>query len=339
MFSNRLPLSALIEHCRGMRHMLEAGLTLPQAMKHQAKSGPAPLRPIAKRLAEKLASGESLHDALEEEKQFFPPLYLAIGEVAEETGTLPEALSELENFFTMQLSLWKKFIAQITWPCIQFVLATLVISLVIYLLGIINSGSHGIKILGLQGPSGAALFFFGIWGFILGVFVFIYVLRHVVGRGPFIDNLAMHLYGIGPTMEALALARFSLGMALGQEAGLTPEQAVKLALEATSNYAYIDRIPSCQAMLKNGESLTDTLREQRLFPEVFVDIVHTAEVSGSEPETFSRQAKQYSEIAETRLKILATIAYWVVWGLVAAFIIVLIFNIYGNYLNALSGIG
>lgn len=322
-----------------MRHMLHAGLTLPQAMKHQAKSGPAAIRPIARRLTEAMEDGESLQDALENEKEYFPPLYLSIGAVAEETGTLPEALKELENFFAMQLSLWKKFIAQITWPCIQFVLATLIISLVIYLLGILGGGSHGMSVLGLQGPKGAAYFFFGIWGFILAIYVFIYLLRNVVGRGPFVDRLFLSLYGLGPALEALALARFSLGMAVTQEAGITPERGIKLSLEATSNFAYIDRVESCQAMLKSGDSLTDTLREQHIFPEVFVDIVHTAEVSGTEPDTFARQAKQYSEIAEARLKILGQVAYWVVWGLVAIFIIVLIFNIFSQYLSALGGIG
>lgn len=339
VFSNRLPLASLIEHCRAMRHMLESGLTLAQAMKHQAKSGPAAVKPVAKRLADELEEGSDLQDALQGEKQYFPPLYLAIGSVAEETGNLPEALRELENFFTLQLSLWKKFIAQITWPCIQFVLATLVVSLVIYLLGIIHSGSHGLNVLGLQGPAGAAAFFFGTWGFILAIVVLIYFFRNVVGRGPMIDRLALGLYAIGPTLEALALARFSLGMALTQEAGVAPENAVKLSLEATSNYAYIDRTTSCQSMLRSGDSLTDTLREQHIFPEVFIDIVHTAEISGTEPDTFARQAKQYSEIAETRLKVLGQVAYWIVWGLVAIFIIVLIFNIYGQYLNALSGIG
>src|SRR5437868_973362 len=126
LFSNRLPMSVMIEHCRALRHMLSAGLTVAQAMKHQAKSGPALLRPIAKRLAVQLEQGEDLNSALQEEAKYFPPLYLAIGAVAEETGTLPEALRELEDFFTLQQTLWKRFISQITWPLTQFVLATLI---------------------------------------------------------------------------------------------------------------------------------------------------------------------------------------------------------------------
>ncbi|MBL8822762.1 MAG: type II secretion system F family protein [Planctomycetia bacterium] len=339
MFSKQLPLAALIEHCRATRHMLETGLTLPQVMSHQAKSGPAAMKPVAKRLAASLKAGESLQDALEEEKEYFPPLYLSLGAVAEETGNLPEVLRELEHFFSMQLSLWKKFVAQITWPCIQFVLATLVVTLLIWLLGILGDGKHGMSVFGLQGSKGAAIFFFGVWGFVLAIFVGIYVLRNVVGRGPLIDGMALKLYALGPTLEALALARFSLGMSVTQEAGVAPETGIKLALESTSNHAYIARVVPAQSMLKSGETLADTLREQHIFPEVFVDVVHTAEVSGKEPETFARQAKQYSEIAEARLKILATAAYWLVWLMVAIFIIVLIFNIFSQYVSALSGIG
>jgi len=338
VFSNRLPLKVLIEHCRALRHMLSAGLTAAQAWKHQAKSGPALLRPIAKRIASRMEAGEDFQAALADEAKYFPPLYLAIGAVAEETGTLPEALRELEDFFTLQQTLWKRFISQITWPVIQFVLATLVISLVIWLLGVISGGSHGMTVLGLQGSSGSAIFFFGIWGTILGIFVLVQVLRHSVGRGPGIDRFFLRLYALGPALEALALSRFSLGMSVTLEAGVPIAEAVKLALEATSNYAYIARVKPAMAMLKSGQELAETLREQGIFPEQFVDIVETAEVSGNEPEVFYRQSKQYGEIAEVRLKVLATVAYWIVWLMVAIFIIVLIFNIFNQYLNQLNSI-
>jgi type II secretory pathway component PulF len=338
VFSNRLPLSALIEHCRALRHMLEAGLTMAQAMKHQAKTGPAAFRPVAKRLAESLEQGEDLQSALKEVSDRFPPLYLAIGSVAEETGTLPEALRELENFFTLQLSLWKKFISQITWPCVQFVLATIVVSLLIWILGVLSGGSHGMSVFGLQGASGAAAFFFTVWGIVLGLFVLLYFLRNVVGRGPMIDRTFMRLYAVGPMLEAMALSRFSLSMAVTMDAGVPIAEAARLAMNSTSNFAFIDRIPQTQSMLREGQTLTESLRAQHLFPDVYLDIVHTAEISGKEPDTFQRQARQYNEIAETRLKILSTAAYWLVWGIVAVFIIILIFNIYSQYLNQLNQI-
>ena len=39
MFSSRLPLSALLELCRSLKHYLGAGLTLVDAFAHQAKRG------------------------------------------------------------------------------------------------------------------------------------------------------------------------------------------------------------------------------------------------------------------------------------------------------------
>jgi type II secretory pathway component PulF len=316
--------------------MLEAGLTMAQAMKHQAKSGPAAIRPVAKRLASHLEEGDDLQTALKEVADRFPPLYLAIGSVAEETGTLPEALRELEEFFTLQLSLWKKFIAQITWPCVQFVLATLAISGLIWILGFLGADKFGMNVFGLSGASGAAIFFFTTWGIVAGFFVMIWFFRNVVGRGPAIDRFLMWLYALGPMLEAMALSRFSLSMSVTMEAGVPIPKAAKLSLESTSNYAYIDRVKPVQSMLKEGQTLTEALRAQHLFPEVFLDIVHTAEISGKEPESFYRQSKQYNEIAEMRLKILTQAAYWVVWGTVAVFIVITIFNIYGKILNQYS---
>ncbi len=316
--------------------MLSAGLTLAQAMKHQAKSGPAAIRPVAQRMAQRMEQGEDLQAILKEEADYFPPLYRAIGSVAEETGTLPEALRELESFFTLQNSLWKKFLAQITWPCVQFVLATLVVSLVIWLLGIIAGGSHGLSVFGLQGGTGALIFFFGVWGVVIGLFTLLFFFRNVVGRGPGIDRLLLKLYAIGPLLEALALARFSMGMALTMEAGVPVDEAVGLSLDATNNFAFTDRKGYCQSMLKSGDSLTETLQAQHIFPEVFTDIVHTAEVSGTEPETFQRQSQQYNEIAEVRLKVLSQVAYWIVWGMVAIFIIALILNLFGQYASMIN---
>jgi type II secretory pathway component PulF len=338
VFSQRFPLKAMIEHCRGVRHMLSAGLTLVQAMKHQAKSGPAVMRPTMAQVAARLEQGENLPSALREVEHRFPPLYLAIGAVAEETGALPEALRELEDFFAFQSSLWRKFLAQITFPCITFVFATIIVSILIWLLGVINPGQHSLSVFGLTGGSGAMIFFFTVWGFVFAIAAIIFFLRNVVGRGPAVDRFFLSLYALGPTMEALALSRFSLAMSVTVEAGVPIHNAVALSLGATSNYAYSAKAPACVQMLKKGETLAETLKAQRIFPAEFIDIVHTAEVSGKEPDAFARQSKQYTEIAEIRMKILAQAAYWIIWGSVAVFVIILLFHIYGQYISMLNSI-
>jgi type IV pilus assembly protein PilC len=96
LFSSRIPLSSLIELCRALRHNLSAGLRLVDVFRQQAKRGPARVRPVAERITQELERGGDLEGALEREKAAFPPLFLGLASVAEQTGNLPEVFRELE---------------------------------------------------------------------------------------------------------------------------------------------------------------------------------------------------------------------------------------------------
>ena len=99
-FFTQIPLRNLIEFCRVLRHNLAAGLTLRRVFRQQAERGPYSVRPVAQRISEKLEQGESLEAALKDEKHKFPPIFLSLTAMGEESGNLPEVLAELEEYFT-----------------------------------------------------------------------------------------------------------------------------------------------------------------------------------------------------------------------------------------------
>ncbi|HMP04508.1 MAG TPA: type II secretion system F family protein [Gemmatales bacterium] len=336
MFSSQIPLAALIDHCQALRHQTDAGLGLARAMKQQGERGPRPVRPIAARLARRLEQGDDLADALEDEARFYPPLFRAICRVAEASGSLPEAFRELEEYYRMQQLLWREFIKQITWPAIQLVLAILVIALVIYILGIIPA-NETFTILGLKGAVGVQIFLGTVFAVtVLGVAGY-WITRQVLGAGGAVDRFLLRIPYLGGCLQALALSRFSLAMSILIEGGSKINEALRLSLGATANDAFVERTKPAVAMIKGGNSLTETLREQPLFPSDFVDIVETGEVSGREPAVFHKLAEQNHELAATRMRVLATVAARLVWLLVAVFIIIIIFNIAFQYLNVIQG--
>lgn len=337
MFSKRLPVDTLASHCQGLRYYLEAGLTLAQGMKNQAKKGPVLVRPVAGRMGKRLEKGEGLHEVLQDERDYFPPLYLTLANVAEETGKLPEALRELQDYFRMQHQLWRNFISQITWPAIQFTLAVLVMSLLIYILGEWLP-DNPISVFGLKGANGSLIFLAVVFGGLAALFGGYWFLSHVVKKGGPIDRFLLGIPYVGGCLQALALSRFAMAMGILVEAGTRMHEAVRLSLEATSNHAFADRARPAATMIKEGQSLVETLAEQRIFPQDFLDIVETAEVGGREPDAFNRMAKQYHEIATDRMKVLANVAGWAVWLMVAIFIIALMINLWSQYFGVLNSI-
>ncbi len=212
LFSRRLPLAAIIQLCRSLRHNLGAGIMLRDVFRQQAKRGSPSVRPVADRIAQSLTEGDNLTTALLREKAAFPPLFLSLTEVGEESGNLPEVCGELEKYYLLQQRFWRQFISQCTLPILQFVAATGVISLLLVILGWIADANHTKPIdplgLGLVGARGAVVFLFSIYGMLAAVGIAYVVLSRSLSQKAVVDRLLLRLpvvgsVPVGPLLEPL----------------------------------------------------------------------------------------------------------------------------------------
>ncbi len=333
LMSTVLPLTNLIELCRTLRHGLGAGLSLCNLFGQQAARGPEAVRPVAERIHRSLEQGDSLDDVLQRESALFPPLFLALVSVGERSGMLPEAFGELEKYFLQQLKLRRQFRAQITWPVFELLAAILVIALLLWAVGFIAQMQRTRPMdplcLGLTGGTGALLFLFLAFGTIGGLIgLYLFAMRKLQHQARF-DALLLRLPVIGSCLRAVALARFCLALRLTTDAGLTLVAALRLSLRATGNAAFIADTPTMIKELKSGSDLTTALTASDHFPADFRHMVALAEETGQLPEVMRRQAQEYEDEAGRRLTVLTTLAGWGVWLVVAAFIILAIFRIWG----------
>jgi type II secretory pathway component PulF len=338
MFSSRLPLSVLIELCRSLRHYLGAGLTLTDVFDQQARRGPARFRPAAARIGADLKRGDSLEDALKREANLFPPLLLSLASVGERTGMLPEVFGELERYFLRQKELRNQFIARISWPVIQFVLAVGVLTLLIFILGQIGRPGERFDALGLglSGGRGAAIFLGTVVGVLAGLYLVGVLLSRSLGRRVGVARWLLSVPGVGPCLQALALGRFCLALRLTTESGMPIGKALRLSLKATGNRAFAAATDDVQRVVGEGDEITLALARTGLFPGDFERIIAVAEESGSLSEVLRHQGDHYHEEASRRLAALTAMLGYGIWAMVGLFIIVAIFRIYSQYLNVLN---
>lgn len=342
MFSRRVGLGPLADWCRMVSSSLKAGLTLMKALESTSKRGQSSIQQVSGRLLTHLQAGDSFADALRAEEKSFPPLFLALSDVATQTGHLPEVLRELESYFRFQLKLKKKFLAQISWPAIQLVLAIFIIALVIYILGLIE-GSRGSTIdilgLGLKGGWGALVWLTFCFGSLGSLGLVYWAAKNVFSKAEWVDGLLLRVPALGRCLRSLALSRlcFSLHLTLG--AGLSPLKAVPLSLAATDNGAFASLAPRMRKSLRKGASLTEIFEREPYFPPEFLDLLGSGEESGTVPEVMDRLAERYQEQSEIELQLLNTALGWVVWCSVAAMIIFFIFRIFSNYVRLLNEVG
>lgn len=338
--SSRLSLSDLIELCRSLRHYLGAGLPLVAAFRQQAKRGTASVRPVAGRIADALEQGDSLEDALQGEQSAFPSLFVALTRVGEHTGMLAEVFTELEKYYLRQRKLWRQFLAQSTWPLIQFVLAIFVVAGLILIMGLIADSRGGQPLdplgLGLAGPSGATIFLGVVFGVLAGLAAAYRLSTRRLHGAVAMAAFLLRLPALGPCLQALALARFCMALRLTTETGMSIVQAMRLSLSATGNSAFTAGGEAIETDLRRGEDLTRTLTKSGLFPEDFQHMLAVAEESGTLDQVLAHQAEHYQEEAGRRLAALTSLAGYGVYGLVALLIIVAIFRIANWYIGMLG---
>jgi type II secretory pathway component PulF len=340
LFSKQLSAANLIELCRALHHNLAAGLRLLDVFRQQSKRGPAAVRPVAERIAAQLGKGKSLETALKGEKTAFPPIFIDLALVAENTGHLAEIFGELEEYFRLQLKLGRQFLSQIMLPVIQFFLAIFIVAGLIFTLGAIAE-ARGARApepigLGFRGTAGAIWFLIWCFGLLTGLVILYLFLTRSLKSMAFIEELILKVPLIGPCRQAFALGRFTLALRLTLDSDMSVLEALRLSLRATSNAAFVARTSVILDALRSGDDLAMALGASHIFPEDFVNIMAVAEESGRIPEVMRQQAKYYQDEASRRLTALTRGTAFLFYIGYIVFMVILIFHLAGSYLGALK---
>ena len=148
-------------------------------------------------------------------------------------------------------------------------------------------------------------------------------------------EVLLRLPVVGNVTRSLALARFSLVLQLLMESATPIGRALERAAEATNNAAFAARGKRMADAVEGGANLTEALERTGLFPREYVEVVRIAEESGKMSERFGWLAAHNADRAEAALQALGTALAWLVWAVVAAFIISFIFRIFSRYVGAL----
>jgi type IV pilus assembly protein PilC len=345
MFSRKLTLPSLIDLCRSMRYALNSGLMLRDVMDLMANKGTSQVRPVAAKVRDDLKAGWSLHDALQKQENVFPPLFVALCAVGEESGKLPEVLSELERYYVMRQKLRRDFMGQIAWPVVQFVLAVIVLTLMLWILGLIKrpDGEMAVDPLGIGVGDVAALrFFLGVNIAVWGAAALYLTLKHLLRRRAVVERFLLSVPGIGPTLRAVALSRFCISARLMLETSLSVFKTIRLAFLATDNEAFITAFPVVDASLRQGNSIATSFAKARVFPEKFLSAVAVAEESGRLPESLAFQAEEYEDETKRRMtwmtRLTSLVVMLCVFGIIIFCIVSIFRNVYlGQIEKALEG--
>jgi len=211
-------------------------------------------------------------------------------------------------------------------------IALFVIGLLIWILGFTGVDVLGFGLIGTAGLIKyiailITVAFLGYAGF--------QVLRRVLGLGVVLHGLTI-APGIGDFFRTLGLSRFSWVLALITNTHAPVRASVEMALDATMNPYFTSHGSAIDTTIASGRPINEAIRPYRSFPTEFVDAVQVGEDTGKLSETMFRMAKAYEEQVQSKSTIITTIAGFAVWGIVAAFIIAMIFRLALFYVGTIN---
>ncbi len=258
--------------------------------------------------------------------------------VGEQTGHLDRVLAQLAEHYQSRLSLRRAFLVAIAWPVFQLVVSVGVIGVLIWVMGMlptVNGQPTDILGFGLVGDRGLRIYL-TFWAVVV---VAGWLIVRAIQRGlawtHSIQRLILRIPMLGGPLQTIALERLAWSMHLTMNTDMDVRRSLRLSLRGTQNARYLDQIPMIDAEIVAGNSIYEAFRAAGGYPTDFLDTLAVGEQSGKISESMGVLAKQYQERARMAMAALAIAAGWIVWAVIAAFIIVLIFRVASFYVNTI----
>lgn len=340
-----MSLSAAGNFCRRFGTGMRAGSDMVRLLDAESGHGPPRQRDAMREVARGVGRGEPLAESMRAKGKFFPPLLVSMTHVGEATGRLERTLLNLAEHYEHQLQLRRAFLTSIAWPGLQLVMAIGILSLLIWIMGVLvpPTGGEMTDMLGfgLRGPVGVLIFWAYLAAFFAVIAAAIVAFNKNVGG---VQNLVPLMYRfpvIGPAVQTITLARFSWTLSLALDAGLDPIRGISLALESTDSDFYRRGKEDVERAILGGATLAGGLRATDIFPDDYLTRIEIAEISGTDAESINDLAREYDERAKMAMKTISGVASTLIWVLVIVSLVYLIFrilfNVMGIYDEALNG--
>lgn len=323
------PLSQL---CDRLSTSVSSGIDIRRIWTSEADRGNANQRQVAQHISKCVSAGESLTDAIKKTGDYFPTLFREMVEVGEQTAKLDEVFSRLSDHYQHQIKLRRAFLAGIAWPLINLAMGIAAIGLFIWIVGIVSSGDSEMSVLGFgSGTSGLINYLMFLSGIGCVVCLLVYGLRSGWFSIDPIRQLLIRVPVLGNALQTLALSRMAWCLALTSDTAMDVRKSLSLAQRSTQNPFYTQHISTVDGVIMNGGEIHTALRRTFIYPEDFLDTLEVGEESGRMSESMTKLSKIYQDKARAALGVLTMFAGFVVWGLIGALFVFLIFNLFTTF--------
>jgi type IV pilus assembly protein PilC len=328
--------------------LIKAGLPILRALDLLAERASAPkLRPIVSQIRDRVREGKSLSEAVSGTGSF-SKVYVTAVLAGEKSGNLPGVLDQFIAYQRVSTNVKKRIIATLIYPTILVTVATLIVSyLVTY---VIPQFARLYRDLNVELPATTRLLialtvdyrtaFLICIGLLLLAAAGVFLWSRSEGGGEVIDRLKFRLPVVGDTLLKFQVSQFSRTLATLLVGGTPLVSALQTSVEAIQSKLVRGSVVQATQRVREGQSLHRALAEDRVMPELALDMIEVGESSGALSAMLNSVAEFYEEEVTIRLSALIAVIEPAILIFMAFFVAFILIALYLPMFSiSLSGAG
>lgn len=265
-------------------------------------------RSLLQNVRERVKGGEMLSEAFSAQN-VFPKIYTTTLMAGEKSGNMEEVLTRYISFQRLALTFKKKLLVSLVYPTllvsvviIMFVfLVTYVVPQFAKLYQDLNAQLPAITVLMLSIGTHAQQYApVGI--VVLGLLLFLFWRWKATDKGKaWIDRMLLGLPLVGDILIKHQVATFSRMLSTLLLGGMPLVPCLETAGASMSSTKVVNGIRHAAVRVREGQSLAHSLEQQKIFPELSVEMIEVGESTGALPAMLTSVAEFYEEDVQTAL--------------------------------------
>lgn len=281
--------------------LVSAGLSVVEALDALLeRAAQSHLKAVLQRLRDALQQGQRLSQALAQQGEVFPPLFVGVVQAAEGTSDLPRALERYVSYETRLRTLKHKVVSAAIYPSILFCVG---LAVALFLLGYVvprfasvyQGGGRSLpwasQVLLAWGQFAANYALWLVAGLAVAVVAVVWGARRLLRTGQW-GRLLQVLPGVRQRLEILTLTRLYLTLGMLLDGGIPIMRAMQLC-EAVLPQDTVGRLQAARGAVGQGESLSGALERQGLATPVSLRMLRVGEQTGQMGVMLGRTAAFY----------------------------------------------
>jgi len=286
-------------------------------------------------LHQALVDGRSFSQALSELPRIFPPLYVNLVAAGEASGALPQILLRVVKSLMQAKELRDRVQQALIYPAFLALAGAVLVTIFITFMVP--------QLTGFMAQTGGALplptrillhinhaitgyWWVGVLAAISGVVGFRALVRSDEGRIGW-DRFQLMIPGYGRVIRHRYYAQFSRTLGTLIENGIPLLRALDLVTEIAGNRFLEQRLGEVRRAVIDGATLSAALQAEKLFPDLFTDMMSVGEQTGHFAETMQAIADVYERELDKTVGLISQLIPPVIIVVIAALVGLVVFSI------------